>query len=465
MSHHKYSRRNFLGTMPCMAVGSTTLFSSLINLKAINNIMASTSMMGGDYKALVCVLLSGGNDSFNMIVPKGNAEYNDYANVRSNQAIPQNDLLAINPNTTDGREFGLHPAMGNIQSLFNNGKVAFVNNVGTLIEPTSKSGVLDSTSNLPLGLLSHSDQVMHWQTAFPQDRANLGWGGKMADIIKSMNSNDNVSMNISLGGNNVFQRGETVTEYAINNDGGVAIEGWNNPAPFFQLMTEDVTDMINRQYEDVFKDSYTGVLKRSIESNEVFNNAIANLSPFTTQFSNNNRLSRDLSMVAQSIAARDQLGAERQIFFVELGGFDNHDELLNNHGLLMETIDTAFAEFYAATEELGLSDCVTTYTISDFGRTLTSNGNGTDHAWGGNTIVMGGAVNGKEMYGEYPEIKLNTELELGGGVMLPITASDQYFAELALWFGISPNDLSQVLPNIGNFYNVASGEAPLGFLG
>jgi len=463
MSHHKYSRRNFLGTMPCMAVGSTTLFSSLINLKAINNIMGSTSIAGGDYKALVCVLLAGGNDSFNMVVPKGNTEYNQYASVRSNQAIPQNDLLSINPNTTDGRDFGLHPSMTNLQSMFNNGNVAFVNNVGTLIEPTSKSGVLDSTSSLPLGLLSHSDQVMHWQTAFPQDRTNLGWGGKMADILKSLNTDESVSMNISLGGNNIFQRGETITEYAINNDGGVAIEGWNNPAPFFRLMTEDVTDMINRQYEDIFKDSYNGVLKRSIQSNEIFNTAIENIAPFSTQFSNN-RLSNDLNMIAQSIAARDQLGAKRQIFFVELGGFDNHDELLNNHDILMQTIDTAFAEFYAATEELGISDCVTTYTVSDFARTLTSNGNGTDHAWGGNAIVMGGAVKGKEMYGEYPEIRLNSDLELGGGIILPTTSSDQYFAELALWFGISPNDLAQVLPNIGNFYNASSNTAPLGFL-
>ena len=461
---HKYSRRKFLGTMPCMAVGSTTLFSSLINLKAMNSIMGSTSILGGDYKALVCVLLSGGNDSYNMIVPRGNNEYNDYATVRSNQAIPQDQLLAINPNTTDGREYGLHPSLINIQSLFNSGKIAFVNNVGTLVEPTSKSGVLDSTSSLPLGLLSHSDQVQHWQTAFPQDRTNLGWGGKMADILKSMNSQDDVSMNISLGGNNVFQRGETIVEYAINNDGGVAIQGWNNPAPFFQLMTEDVTDMLNRQYEDIFKESYKGVLKRSIDSNEVFNSAIDNLAPLNTQFSQNN-LSQDLRMVAQSIAVRDQLGAKRQIFFVELGGFDNHDELINNHSLLMSTIDTAFAEFYAATEELGISDCVTTYTISDFARTLTSNGNGTDHAWGGNVMVMGGAVKGKEMYGEYPEIRLNTDLELGGGIMLPTTSTDEYFAELALWFGISPNDLSQILPNIGNFYDVASGVSPLKFLG
>lgn len=463
MSHYKYSRRKFIGTMPCVAVGTTTLFSSLINLKAMNSIMGSTSIDGGDYKALVCVLLSGGNDSFNMIIPRSTNEYNDYASVRTNQAIPLDDIRPINPNTTDGREYGLHPSMVNLQSMFNDGKVAFINNVGTLIEPTSKSGVLDSTSNLPLGLLSHSDQVMHWQTAVPQDRVNQGWGGKMADILKSLNSDESVSMNISLGGNNVFQRGDSIVEYAINNEGGVAIQGWNNLAPFFQVMTEDVTDMLNREYEDIFKSSYQGVLKRSIQSNEVFNSAIENQEALSTNFSAN-RLSQDLSMVAQSIKARNQLGAKRQIFFVDLGGFDNHDELLNNQSQLLEMIDTAFSEFYAATEELGVSECVTTYTISDFARTLTSNGNGTDHAWGGNAMVMGGAVKGKQLYGDYPEIRLNSDLEIGGGIMIPTTAADQYFAELALWFGISPNDLSQILPNIGNFYSVGSGSAPLGFL-
>ena len=460
MSHNKFNRRKFLGTVPCMALSTTTLYSSLINLKAINNMIFSNSL-DGDYKALVCILLSGGNDSFNMLVPRSLNEYNEYADTRSNQAIPRNDLLAINPDNGDGREFGLHPALTGVQSLFESGKLAFVSNVGTLIEKVDKPSVLNGSANLPLGLLSHSDQQMHWQTAFPQDRTNTGWGGKMADILKSLNSSDEVSMNISLGGNNIFQRGDSVVEYAINNDGGVAIEGWNNPDPLLSMMTEDITDMVNREYEDLFKDAYKGVLKRSIDSNEVFNEAIAGVMPFTTQFSPGN-LSQNMRMVAQTIAARESLGAKRQIFFIDFGGFDNHDELLNNHNDLMVALDNALTEFYAATEELGVSDCVSTFTISDFARTLSSNGNGTDHAWGGNALVMGGAVKGKKMFGDYPILSLGTDLELGGGILVPTTSADEYFAELALWFGISPNDLSQVLPNIGNFYDVNSGMGPLG---
>lgn len=463
MSKYKLNRRKFIGTLPCMALGTTTMFSSLINLKAMSNIAASTSALDGDYKALVCILLSGGNDSYNMLVPRSTNEYNEYAAVRTNQALAREDLLTINPSTSDGREYGLHPALSNVQQLFENGKLAFISNVGTLVEPVDKQSVLNNNANLPLGLLSHSDQQMHWQTAFPHDRTSTGWGGKMADILKSLNSNDDVSMNISLGGNNIFQRGNEIVEYAINNDGGVAIEGWNNPDPFLSLMTEDITDMVNKEYEDIFKDAYRGILKRSIDSNEVFNSAIANISPLMTQFSDT-ALSQNLRMIAETIAARNDLGAKRQIFFIDFGGFDNHDELINNHNLLMQTLDNAMSEFYDATVELGVSDCVSTFTISDFARTLTSNGNGTDHAWGGNAMVMGGAVKGRNMYGEYPILSLGSDLELGGGIIMPTTSADEYFAEIALWFGISPNDLSQILPNIGNFYNTASGAAPIGFL-
>ncbi len=463
MAKRNYSRREFLGAAPCLALGTTTLFSSLINLKAINSLMGTTAVVGGEYKALVCILLSGGNDSYNMIIPRSDNEYNEYAAARSNLAIPQDELLPITPNTSDGRQYGLHPKMTGLQNIFQQGNAAFVNNVGTLVEPVTKSTIESQSVSLPLGLLSHIDQAAHWQTAFPQERTSMGWGGKMADILKSMNSNDEVSMNISLGGNNIFQRGEEVSEFSINNDGGVSVFQYGSQEPFFDLMTDDISSMTNKQYGDVFKDSYKGVLKRSIESNEFFNDAIADNGDLNTQFSNTN-ISKDLRMVAQSIAARNTLGAKRQIYFVEMGGFDTHDDLGNQHANLLERLDTAMSEFYAATEELGVSDCVTTYTISDFARTLSSNGNGTDHAWGGNTIVMGGAVKGKEMYGEYPIIGLNTDLELGGGVLLPTTAADQYFAEIALWFGVSPNDLSLVLPNIGNFYDVASGAAPLGFL-
>ncbi len=427
----------------------------------MNSLIGSTTL-GDDYKALVCILLNGGNDSFNMVVPRGAAEYNEYSSIRSNQAINQQDLLPINPTTSDGKDYGLHPALPDLQLLFEQGNLAIINNVGTLVEPVTVADVQGSGANIPLGLFSHSDQQMHWQTALPQSRTIKGWGGKMADILKSMNTNQDISMNISLRGNNVFQRGDTVTPYAITSEGGVAIQGWTIQDPFFDLVREDVTDMMNKAYEDVFKDSYRSVLKRSVDSNELFNAAIEGVD-LTTDFSNT-RLSQDLRMVARSIAARDQLGAKRQIFFVQLGGFDNHDELLNTQGLLLQQVNNAMSEFYTALQSIGAEDCVTTFTISDFARTLTSNGNGTDHAWGGNALVMGGAVKGKEMYGSYPSLALNGNQIWNNSVVVPTASADLYFAELALWFGISPNDLSLILPNIGEFYNTGSGIPPMEFL-
>jgi len=459
---NKYSRRKFIGSVPCFALGSSTLYSSLINLKSMANLVSSNAFCGDDYRALVCVLLRGGNDSYNMLIPRSNNEYNEYAQVRTNQAIPQADILPIDPITSDGREFGLHPSMTGLQALFQNGNAAFISNVGTLVEPVTKDDVL-SEKNVPLGLYSHSDQVMHWQTALPQDRSSQGWGGRMADILNSVNTNNDVSMNISLAGNNIFQRGDTVLEYAINNDeGGVAIAGWDLPLPFFNILRSDISDSINKDYEDLFKNSYNGTLNRSIESTELFNSAIAGVT-IDTPFSND-KLSQDMAMVAKTMKARDTLGSKRQIFFLEIGGFDNHDELLDNHAALMANVDRAFSQFYQATEELGISECVTTFTISDFSRTLLSNGNGTDHAWGGNAIVMGGAVKGKDMYGTYPSLALQTSLEVGGGVLIPTTSADLYFAELALWFGISPNDLNLILPNLGNFYSYDPENAPLKFL-
>lgn len=464
MKKSHVSRRNFLGSVPCLALGSSTLFSSLINLKSVSSLMASSPIEGEDYKALVCVLLRGGNDSYNMLVPTSNSEYNQYAQVRSNQSIEKQELLTIDPINAGGRGFGIHPSMPGIQGLFESGNAAFICNVGTLVEPVDATAVANKSGKVPIGLLSHSDQQMHWQTAFPQDRSDKGWGGKIADIMKSMNVDNGVSMNISLGGNNIFQSGEDIVEYAINNDGAVAIAGWEETeVPFFNLMREDITEMVNKEYEDIFKDSYTGTLRRSIESNELFNAAINELEPLRQQFKGQT-FSQNMKMVANSIAARKTLGMKRQIFFVELGGFDNHDELINKHARLLDRLDEGLTAFYDATKEMGVEDCVTTFTISDFGRTLTSNGNGTDHAWGGNAIVMGGSVKGKQMYGDYPDLSLGNNLDLGGGVLVPTTSADEYFAELALWYGVSPNDLSLVLPNLGNFYSYDPNQSPLQFL-
>ncbi len=462
MSNRNLSRRKFIGEASCLAVGSTTVFNSILNLGLANALAGFGAE--DDYRALVCILLSGGNDSYNMLAPTSNADYQDYSNTRSNLALAQNEILGINPLTSDGRTFGVHPAMPEVQSLFEDGDLAFVPNVGTLVEPITKAEYANQQKMIPLGLLSHSDQAMQWMNSFPQDRTAIGWGGKMADLLMDANSNQSISMNISLSGNNIFQSGNKTIEYTINSDvGSTGILGYGEPDLFNQLRTAGINSLLNQEYHNVFKKTYANVIRNAQESNEQFNAAITDVEPFTTVFSDN-YVSQSLQMIATTIAAREALGMKKQTFFLTFGGWDHHDELLSNQTEMLGMLSRALNEFNSALGEISAQENVTTFTISDFARTLTSNGNGTDHAWGGNAMVMGGAVKGKEIYGTYPSLALNNNLELGNGILIPTTSTDQYFAELALWFGVPKSELPTILPNIGNFYDVASAGNPMGFM-
>ncbi|NND33443.1 MAG: DUF1501 domain-containing protein [Saprospiraceae bacterium] len=469
---NKLSRRSFLGQASCAALGSSTLFSSLISLKALNAAVAANSgVFGGadDYKALVCVFMSGGHDSFNMLVPTSTSEYTEYATTRSNLALDRNSLLNLNSQNGDGRSFGLHPAMPAVQKLFNSQKVAFISNIGTLTQPTSREDVWNEVATLPLGLFSHSDQIQQWQTSLPHERsASLGWGGRVADLIRDMNTNQNISMNVSLSGTNVFQSGQMTIEYAIDPYGGsIGIEGYEkeNMYDVFNLMrTQAIDNMIDHEYQDIFKKTYVDVIRRSRDGHQLFDTALEKVGDLNTPFTDN-YISQSFNMIARTIAAREELGMKRQIFFVDFGGWDHHDELLDNQFGMLNVLSTALGEFDAALNEISMSDCVTTFSVSEFGRTLTSNGNGTDHAWGGNVMVMGGAqINGGRIFGDYPSPVLDGPLELGGGVFLPTISTDQYFAEIARWFGVSNSELSTVFPNLENFYDIGSLDMPLGFL-
>lgn len=462
---HKYSRRSFLGTASCAAIGSTTFFSTLFNLQSMNAASLSSDWWGGgeDYRALVCIMLGGGNDSFNMLVPTSNEHYSEYQTTRSNQAIPQANLLNLSPTSYNEKELGLHPSMPELKTLFDAGKLAVLCNVGTLVQPTTKSDY-NNSYRLPFALFSHADQEKQWQTSVPQTNSPTGWGGRLADLVQSANTNQNISMNISLAGKNLFQLGEQSAEYSIlpTGTGSIGIRGYNGISTFDQIRTSAVKSLMEKQYQDIFKQTYAGVVQASQNTHELFSAAVGN-STLSTTFSTN-PLSQSLQMVARTMKVRQELGVKRQTFFVRIDGFDNHDELLNNHGALMTMLSKGMSEFQTAMGELNLEDCVTTFTVSDFGRTLTSNGNGTDHAWGGNVLIMGGKVKGKEVYGSYPNLALNTDLEIGGGVLIPKISTDEYFAELALWYGVSKSDLAILFPNIGNFYNTMSTTPPLGFM-
>ena len=286
-------RRKFLGTAACAGLGYSTLLSSLFNLKGINAAaMSDSSVAGGDdYKALVCILLAGGNDSFNMLVPKSVNQYNEYATTRSNLALDRNSLLTLNEQNPDGREFGVHPSMGAVQGLFNDQKLAFISNIGTLVEQTNKQQVIDESVRLPLGLFSHSDQIQQWQTGLPHVRSTMGWGGRVADMIRDMNTNQNISMNISLDGTNTFQVGRDVIEYSIDAySGSVGIDGYGQFSQwdfFNNARTEALNSMIDHQYQDMFKKTYTNVIRDSRDAHIQFQEALNGGQDIQSPFADN----------------------------------------------------------------------------------------------------------------------------------------------------------------------------------
>jgi len=456
------SRRRFLKNSGCAALGYTTLFSSLVNMKAIASATLDKMEEPGDYKAMVCILLSGGADAHNMLIPRGGTEYNEYLTTRANLAIPQSQIIPLNHPPHNGKQFGVHPEMPEIAQLFNQGKLSWISNVGTLIEPITKSQYENNTGLTPLGLFSHSDQIKHWQTGRPADRSTHGWAGRIADLVQSQNANPNLSMNVSMSGTNFFQNGENTVEYAIEPSGDFGLDGYGTGNNYHNYRDGALEGILDRDYADIYEKTYVNTFKKSLEGNLEMEEALSQIDDFTTEFSDT-RLSTQLKMVAKVIAARELLGFSRQTFFINYGGWDHHDEVLESQTEMLPNLDKAMGEFAAVLEELGVGDAVTTFSISDFGRTLTSNGDGSDHAWGTNVMVMGGAVNGGEIFGNYPSLELDSDLMLPRGVLIPTVSTSEYFAELAMWFGVSQGDLFDIFPDLANFYSPGA-NWPIGFM-
>lgn len=473
------SRRQFLGQASCAAIGSTAFLSTALNLSMINTAAARPHILSNsnDYKAMVCILLAGGADSFNMLVPTSSGEYADYAAVRGDLALSyntenpeENQLLALNGTDELGKTYGVHQGMSAVRDLYNTGNLAFVSNIGTLVERIADVDDLYGTGKkLPLGLYSHADQIMQWQTSVPQSRTAVGVGGRMADMLKDMGGIDAVSMNISLDGKNRFQAGNSVVEFSIPNSATPDNLGFEAPPSWWpsqgylaQTRNQGVNNLVEDVYSNIFQSTYGSLTRQTVESIEVFRSALAKKTDIPVTFSEA-RLSQDLRMMADVISVNKHLGNQRQIFFTTFGGWDHHDEVLDNQGRMLPILSNAMSEFQQAMNHLGLQDDVVTFTISDFSRTLTSNGNGSDHAWGGNSMIMGGGIDGGKIYGNYPVLNLNDSLNIDQrGRFIPTTSVDEFYAELALWFGASSNDLSYMLPNLGNFYSYPSSTPPIG---
>jgi uncharacterized protein (DUF1501 family) len=469
MSKRNINRRQFLGEASCSAVGSMAFLSSVLNLGAINTLAARPHILDnpGDYKAMVCILLSGGCDTHNLLVPTETSQYNAYVATRGILALQQNatpaQLLPLNFNNA-GQTYAVHAGMTRARNMFNAGDLSFVSNIGTLIEPIANSTEYNSgLKKLPLGLYSHSDQVMQWQTSVPQSRSAVGVAGRIADLLQDMNSIPEISLNISLAGKNRFQSGNMYNEYSISNSTTASNIGFTPFSSSFgdsgfrtMIRNNAVNNMMEQQYSNIFHKTLGGLGKTSNDAMEKFRIALQNVVPLTTSFSTST-LSQNMKKIAELMSVRSFLGVKRQIFYVTYGGWDHHDSALTNQANMLPVLSNAMAEFNDSMAEIGLKDKVVTFTISDFARTLTSNGNGTDHAWGGNQMIMGGPIQGGQVFGTYPSLALtNNPYNLSSrGRILPTTSVDQFYAELALWYGVSPNDLDYILPNLCNFYSTS----------
>jgi uncharacterized protein (DUF1501 family) len=420
---------------------------------------------GDDYRALVCVFLYGGNDHGNTLVPADKLNYYKYAAIRGQVAHKLQDLQALktlgSQTLTDDLQYAFAPYCPRMKVLFEAGKLAAQLNVGPLITPLTLEQYKSSNRALyplPPKLFSHNDQQSVWQ-ALGSEGAAIGWGGRLGDL--AMAGNDHALLTcVSASGNAVFVSGDKALQYQISPGGAIKVNAikqkdWYGSPQIAEALNQLITAQSNHAMENEL-----GILaRRSIEMEGIVNTALDKVT-LQTSFDpvpGQNELADQLKIVARLIGARKELGSRRQVFFVSLEGFDHHSNLYAKHQELMGKLDEGLAAFYMALAELGVTNPVTTFTASDFGRTLSNNGDGSDHGWGSHHFVMGGGVKGGRFYGTAPHVSVETPDQVGQGRLLPSTAVDQYAGSLARWFGVGGDNLRTVLPNIGNFDPGAAG--------
>lgn len=443
------SRRAFLKRSGALSLAAAATPWAM-SLAAMGEAAAQSA---NDYKALVCVFLFGGNDHANTLVPYDLASYNAYSALRSNLAIDRTSLAntVLNPTNplAGGRQYAMAPGLAPLMPMFESGKMAALLNVGTLVQPTTKAQYTNRSVPLPPKLFSHNDQQSFWQ-ASSAEGARSGWGGRMGDLFASGNGNSTFTC-ISVSGNTVYLSGNNAVQYQVTPNGSVPVQGIKSPLFGSAACSSALQNLMTAPRGHLFESEYARVSKRSIEASDQVTAGLAGAPALRTPFPSGNSLASQLAMVAKLISARNALGAKRQVFFVSLGGFDTHDRLVQDHPGLMSQVGGAMAAFYNATVEMGVANQVTAFTASDFGRTLVSNGSGSDHGWGGMQFVLGGSVLGKSFVGNAPEIANNGANDVGQGRLLPELSVDQFGGTLANWFGVSAADQALVLPNLQNY--------------
>lgn len=435
MKNSHASRRKFLRQVSTLALAA-----------GLSGWTQTSFAAGNDYKALVCIFLFGGSDSFNMLIPKDKNQYDLYRQARQELAVGAEAILPSTYTLSDGRAFGLHPQLAEIDNLMQQGKVAWQLNMGTLVEPVTRAQYLNKSVLLPPQLFSHNDQQAQWQKLDPFYQDNTGWGGRLADQQQNSSGNKAFS-NISLRGSNVFQTAQQTSPYSITTQGPIRVDGYLYSWDASRKTAIDT--MLAANYPSPLRQGYADVHRRALAYYEDVRSALDQAPEIQTVFPDSD-LSRQLKMVAQMIAAAPSLGVKRQIFFCSQGGFDTHAKQNNDQPRLFSQISQALAAFYQSTVELGVSQQVTSFTLSEFGRTFNSNGDGSDHGWGGHQLVVGDAVKGG-FYGKMPDLTIEGADDTDRGRFIPSTAVEQFAAPLAQWFGASSADLDYILPNLGRF--------------
>jgi uncharacterized protein (DUF1501 family) len=435
------TRRTFINCASLAAAGN------LLGLRPFGALNALAQSSSSDYKALVCVFLFGGNDANNTLIPFDTTGYGNYSSIRGDLALAQSTLLPLTP----APNFALHPNLPDVQTLFNNKNAAFVANVGTLVQPLTRTEYL-AGQTAPTNLFSHPDQQLEWQNAAQSAATPTGWAGRMADVLgSSYNQGASIPMITSVAGDTLFCNGSATSPVSIspgNVSGASCSEGSECSARQLTaqaLLTLDSGISLVQADDQITTNAYAYA--------KTLADAVQSITPLQTVFPANNGLASQLKQVAQIIQVRAALGVQRQIFFAGIGNFDTHADQLSLQASLLAQISPALAAFYNATVELNVASQVTAFTMSDFSRTFQPNSNnGSDHAWGSHHIVIGGAVNGGQIYGTYPTLSLGGPDDSGSnGRWVPSTASSQYAATLAQWFGVTAAELPGVLPAIGNF--------------
>ena len=444
------NRRSFIKYASLAAAGSA---AGLRPFGALNALAQSAT----DYKALVCVFLFGGNDANNTFIPFDTTGYANYSTIRGPLALAQSSLIQL----AQAPNFALHTSLPDVATLFDSKAAAIVLNVGTLVAPITKTQYQSPGAAVPTNLFSHPDQQLEWQNAAQSGATQTGWAGRIADALTTTyNPGGAVPMITSVAGDTLFCNGAASTPVSVSpgNLGGASCsEGTTECAA--QQATAQALLQFDSGLSLVQADN--SITNSAYNYAKILTAATSSVSPLQTVFPANNSLASQLKQIAQIIQVRAALGVNRQIFFASLGNFDTHAGQLAGQGGLLATLSPALAAFYAATQELGVANNVTTFTMSDFSRTFQPNSNnGTDHAWGSHHFVLGGAVKGGTLYGKFPTLALGGPDDSGSnGRWVPTTGSVQYAATLAQWFGVTPAQLPLIFPNIGSF-----GTSNLGFI-